>query len=49
MIWIAAYQLQIKTAHRKKVKAREFQISGFVLKHVIWSIELKNMGKLGAN
>ena len=48
-VQIAAYQ-QVKAAHtNKKVKAREFQIGDLVLKHVIRSIEVKNVGKLGAN
>ena len=35
--------------YHKKVKAQEFQIGDLILKHVIWSIEVKNMGKLVAN
>jgi len=48
-IRIAAYQQQIKAAHHKKVKAREFQIGNQVVKHVIQSTEEKNMGTLEAN
>jgi len=46
---IAAYQQQIKAAHHKKVKAREFLIGDLVLKHVIRGTEEKNMGKFRAN
>ena len=45
-IRLAAYQQQIKAAHHKKVKAREFQVDDLVLKRVIQSTKEKNAGKL---
>ena len=48
-ICIVTYQKQIRTAHQKKMKSREFHVGDLVLKCVIQSTWQKDHGKLEPN
>jgi len=48
-IHIAMYQQQIRAAHHKKMKPKEFQIEDLVLRRVIQNTRQKNHEKLGPN
>ena len=48
-IRIATYQQQIRAAHFKKVKVREFQVGDLVLKRGIQTTRQKDQVKFGHN
>jgi len=48
-ICITAYQQQIRAAHHKMVKPKEFLVGDLILRYVIQSTQQKDHGKLGPN